>query len=410
MRGREEVCGDGELVGDGVEGGRLGLWTIAGGGELGFGVVSWSGVRLVGGVMAEIEQDVIFDSVEDAIADIAAGRPVIVTDDEDRENEGDLIFAASKASVENVNMMIQHARGLICVPCRGHHLQRLGIGAMVRENRESHKTDFTTSVDAAEGITTGISAYDRFRTIELLANPETRPDELVQPGHIFPLKAKDGGVLERAGHTEAAVDLASLAGLFPCAVICEILNDDGTMARQPELFAFKQRFGVKMISIASLIEYRHKRENLVELVEERPFESAHGRFQLKIFRSLLDGREHLALVKGEICGEPTLVRVHAENVLKDVFRQECDPMDAALRRISEEGCGAVVYIRRPSGGLELGPKGTQDAAKMGLREYGIGAQILSAIGLRKIRLLSQSNRNVIALDGYGLEIVETVQL
>lgn len=360
--------------------------------------------------MAEISEEVIFDSVEEAIADIAAGKPVIVTDDEDRENEGDIVFAASKASVENVNLMIQHARGLICVPCTPHHLQRLGISPMVQENRESHKTDFTVSVDAAEGITTGISAYDRFHTIKLLADPDTRPDELVQPGHVFPLKARPGGVLERAGHTEAAVDLASLAGQFPCAVICEVLNDDGTMSRTPDLYKFKKRFGLKLISIASLIEYRHKRENLVELVSEKPFASAHGEFTMKVFRSLLDGREHVALVAGEISSEPTLVRVHAENVVKDIFHPEegngSDSIGLAMKRIAEEGSGAIVYIRRPGGGLVH----SSEDKKMSLREYGIGAQILSAIGLQKIRLLSQTSRNVIALDGYGLEIVETVGL
>lgn len=360
--------------------------------------------------MAETEEEVAFDSIEEAIADIAAGKPVIVTDDEDRENEGDLVFAASKASVENVNMMIQHARGLICVPCTPHHLHRLGITTMVQENRESHKTDFTVSVDAAEGITTGISAYDRFRTIQLLANPDTRPDELVQPGHVFPLKAKPGGVLERAGHTEAAVDLASLAGQFPCAVICEVLNDDGSMARTPELFTFKQRFGLKMISISALIEYRHQRENLVELVREQPFESAFGPFTMKVFRSLLDRREHLALVAGELSRGPTLVRVHAENLMADLFHpsdvQGEDSISRAMKRIAEEGCGAIVYIRRPGGGLA----GASEDKSMGLREYGIGAQILATLGLEKIRLLSQTSRNVIALDGYGLEIVETVGL
>src|SRR5690606_22006282 len=275
------------------------------------------GGALTRGIMPTSSLEIAFDSVESAIADIAAGKPVIVTDDEDRENEGDLVFAASKASVANVNLMIQHARGLICVPCTAPHLQRLGISPMVQENRESHRTDFTVSVDAAEGITTGISAYDRFRTIQLLADPDTRPDQLVQPGHIFPLKAKAGGVLERAGHTEAAVDLASLAGLFPCGVVCEILNDDGSMARAPELQGFKERFGLKMISIASLISYRHQREHLVEFVREREISTEHGRFQLKVFRSLLDGREHLALVKGEIDASPTLVRVHAENLLSD---------------------------------------------------------------------------------------------
>lgn len=374
--------------------------------------MGWARIRVVrewgggfaGVIMAESAAEDFFDSVEEAIAEIAAGRPVIVTDDEDRENEGDLVFAASKASVENVNLMIQHARGLICVPCTPHHLQRLGISPMVQENRESHKTDFTVSVDAAEGITTGISAYDRFHTIRLLANPDTRPDQLVAPGHIFPLKAKSGGVLERAGHTEAAVDLASLAGEFPCAVICEIVNDDGTMARTPELGEFKRKFGLKMISISALIEYRHKRENLVELVREEPFTSEHGAFSMKVFRSLLDGREHVALVAGDISGEPTLVRVHAENVLKDLFQGGDDSIGSAMKRIAEEGCGAIVYIRRPGGGLVDNP---EDKA-MSLREYGIGAQILTNLGVRKIRLLSQHSKNLVALDGYGLEIVETV--
>ena len=364
--------------------------------------------------MAEAVEEIIFDTVESAIAAIAAGEPVIVTDDEDRENEGDLIFAASKATVENVNMMIQHARGLICVPCLGSHLQRLGISPMVQENRESHRTDFTVSVDAVEGISTGISAYDRFRTIQLLANPDTRPDQLVQPGHIFPLKAKSGGVLERAGHTEAAVDLASLAGLFPCGVICEILNDDGSMARTPELYRFKRRFGIKMISIASLIQYRHQRENLVSLVKEQPFATAYGTFSLKIFRSAIDGREHLALTMGEIDGEPTLARVHAENVLNDIFHpcgpEGRDTVGSALKAIAAEGRGALVYIRRPAGGLTVDDRAVGGSRSMSLREYGIGAQILSQLGLRQIRLLSQTTRNVVGLDGYDLEIVEQVGL
>ncbi len=364
--------------------------------------------------MAESSVEIMFDSVEDAIAAIAAGEPVIVTDDEDRENEGDLIFAASKVSVENVNMMIQHARGLICVPCAPGHLQRLGISPMVQENREAHRTDFTVSVDAVEGITTGISAYDRFRTIQLLANPDTRPDQLVQPGHIFPLKAKPGGVLERAGHTEAAVDLASLAGLFPCGVICEILNDDGTMARTPELFAFKRRFGIRMISIAALIQYRHCRENLVRVVREQPFHTLYGTFLMRVFRSAIDGREHLAFTLGEIDGEPTLARVHAENVLNDIFHpagpEGRDAVGAALKAIAAEGKGALVYIRRPGGGLPSADKAVGGARSMSLREYGIGAQILSQLGLRKIRLLSQTTRNVVGLDGYDLEIVEQVGL
>ncbi len=364
--------------------------------------------------MSEVAEEIVFDSVEEAIRDIADGKPVIVTDDENRENEGDLIIAAAKATQETINLMIQQARGLICVPCTGHHLQQLGLSPMVQENRESHKTDFTVSVDAAEGIATGISAYDRYRTIKLIANPETRPDELVQPGHIFPLKAKDGGVLERAGHTEAAIDLASLAGLFPCGVVCEILNEDGTMARVPQLFEFKKRLGLKMISIAALIEYRRTRDKLVELVLERPFESEFGSFTLKVFRGVLDGLQHFALVKGDLDESPTLVRVHAENVLSDIFHMKgadsSETLSSAFRRISEEGKGAIIYISRPNSGLDrLGRFGKSKSIKpgdMGLREYGIGAQILVALGLKRIRLLSHKSRNVVALDGYGLEIVE----
>lgn len=365
-------------------------------------------------LMSQIDQEIAFDTVEEAIAEVAAGRPVIVTDDEDRENEGDLIVAAAKVTPESVNMMIQHARGLICAPCTAHHLQRLGISQMVDENRESHKTDFTVSVDAAEGITTGISAYDRFRTIQLLGNPDTRPDEFVQPGHIFPLKAKDGGVLERAGHTEAAVDLASLAGLFPCGAICEILNDDGTMARVPELYAFKRKFDLKMISIAALIEYRSKRDKLVELVRELPFESEFGQFSLKVFRSKLDQVEHYALVAGEVDSSPTLVRMHAENLFADLFRkngkQSSDSLHAAMKKIAEEGAGAVVFISRPDRGLSQLEEVKASTASSELRDYGIGAQILVALGLEKIRLLSNTSRNVVGLDGYGLEIVEQVDL
>lgn len=364
--------------------------------------------------MSQIEEEIAFDSVEEAIEEIAAGRPVIVTDDESRENEGDLIVAASKVTPEVVNMMIQHARGLICAPCTSHHLQRLGINRMVDENRESHKTDFTISIDAAEGITTGISAYDRFRTLKLLGDPESSPESFVQPGHIFPLKAKDGGVLERAGHTEAAIDLASLAGLFPCAAICEILNDDGSMARIPELLAFKQRFGLKMISIAALIEYRHKRDKLVEETRELPFESELGTFRLKVFRSKLDHLEHYVLVSGELGPEPTLVRVHAENIFTDLFRKTgghgCDLLQRALARISEAGEGAVVFISRPDKGFGQIDGSTEKPGDMGLRDYGIGAQILVALGLEKIRLLSNTSRNVVGLDGYGLEIVEQVAL
>src|SRR5215217_7874811 len=226
-----------------------------------------------------------FDTVESAIADIAAGKLIIVTDDEQRENEGDLIMAAEKATAETINMMIRYGSGIVCVPTVEHQLRRLGLGPMVARNRESHRTDFTVSVDAAEGITTGISAYDRTRTIKLLADPATRPDELVQPGHVFPLRSRPGGVLERAGHTEAAVDLATLAGLSPMGVLCELVNDDGTVQRLPQLVKFKEQFGLKMISIAALIEYRARRDQLIERIAVQPFESEFGTFTLHVFRS-----------------------------------------------------------------------------------------------------------------------------
>lgn len=364
-----------------------------------------------------------FDPVETALQAIAQGQLVIVTDDEDRENEGDLVMAASKATPETINMMIRHGRGLICVPALGHHLQRLGITPMVPENRESHQTDFTVSVDAAEGITTGISAYDRARTIRLLADPETRPDDLVQPGHVFPLRAKPGGVLERAGHTEASVDLASLAGLPPVGVLCEILNEDGSLARLPDLAIFKEKFGLPLISIADLIEYRHKREQLVEQIRVEKFESEFGTFDLRVFESKTDGRHHLAFCKGQLDPTATLVRVQSQNLLSDVFRSKewtsHETLTQAMRRIEQEGRGVVLYISQPGSGIPgyLKSRKAADSRKnvsapykMDFRDYGIGAQILVALGLNKIRLLSTHSLHVVALEGYKLEIVEQVPL
>lgn len=353
-----------------------------------------------------------FDSVETAIQVIAAGGLVIVTDDESRENEGDLVMAAEKATPELVNMMIRHARGLICVPMTEPQLKRLGINPMVQQNRESHRTAFTVSVDAAEGITTGISAFDRARTVQLLANPGTRSDELVQPGHIFPLCARSGGVLERAGHTEAAVDLAALGGLKPAAVICEILNEDGTMARLAELVEFKRQHRLPMISISALIEYRHRREQLVERVAQRPFSSEYGEFTLHVFRSKVDGRHHLAFTMGKLDGSPTLVRVHTENLLSDVFHANDlgshRSLVSSLQRVAQAGHGAIVYMEQNGRMQEalLNPGGS--AAPAHLRDYGTGAQILTALGLRKIRLLQHAPRRVVGLEGYGLEIVEQV--
>ena len=290
-------------------------------------------------------------------------------------------------------------------------LKRLGINPMVQQNREAMRTAFTVSVDAAEGITTGISAFDRARTIALLADPATRADELVQPGHIFPLCARPGGVLERAGHTEAAVDLAALAGLRPAAVICEILNEDGTMARLPELREFADRQRYPLISIAALIEYRHRREQLVERVAERPFSSEYGEFTLHVFRSKIDGRHHLAFTMGALDGRPTLVRVHTENLLSDVFHGHemgsHRSLLGSLRRVAEAGHGAIVYMEQ-NGRMQAALLGEKAGAAASLRDYGIGAQILTALGLRKIRLLQHSPRRVIGLDGYSLEIVELI--
>ncbi len=357
-----------------------------------------------------------FDSVEDAIAEIAAGRLIIVTDDESRENEGDLIGAASKATPETVNMMIRYGSGIVCVPTVEHQLRRLGLGPMVASNRESQRTDFTVSVDAAEGISTGISAYDRARTIQLLADPATRAEELVQPGHVFPLRARPGGVLERAGHTEAAVDLATLAGLAPMGVICELVNDDGTVQRLPQLVEFKRKFGLKMISIAALIEYRARRDHLVSLVTTQPFSSEFGEFTLHVFRSRLDGRHHLALTMGRLSTEPTLVRVHSENLLSDVFRARdmvgYKMLTASLEAVAAAGRGVVLYMEPANAGdvllRSLQWKPGEAPPPMDFRDYGIGAQILVALGLGKIRLLSNSSRKVVGLDGYGLEIVEQV--
>ncbi len=352
-----------------------------------------------------------FDTIEEAIADIAAGRLVIVTDDEQRENEGDLVMAAAKATPEAVNMMIRHARGLICVPTVEHQLRRLGISQMVPENRESQRTAFAVSVDAAEGISTGISAYDRAKTIAILADPHAQPEALVQPGHIFPLMARPGGVLQRAGHTEAAVDLASLAGLHPSGVICEILNEDGSMARLPELIELKKKFGLHMVSIAQLIEFRHRRERLVELVAETPFRSAWGEFRLRVYRSLPDGRQHLVFALGQPDGSPTLVRVQRENVLGDLFRGEAfgggASLAASFAAVAKAGKGVIVHVAQPAGGVQADEAGVR-LGKMDARDYGIGAQILSHLGLRRIRLITNNPRKVVGLGGYGLEIVEQV--
>src|SRR5881409_3005910 len=302
-----------------------------------------------------------FNSIESVVADLQAGKMVIVVDDADRENEGDLILAAEFVTPEGVNFMAKHGRGLICAPTISERLQQLGIERMVRQNRETFKTDFQISVDAAHGITTGISAADRAETIRIMADPTAVPEDLVQPGHVFPLRARPGGVLQRAGHTEAAVDLARLAGCRPIGVICEILKDDGAMARLPDLVKFARRHKLKLATIQDLIKYRRTREKLVQRVETVRLPTEYGEFDLHLYRSTTDGQHHLALVMGEVIGKPgVLVRVHSECLTGDVFgsrRCDCGPqLHQAMRQIAQEGRGVIVYMRQEGRGIGLASK------------------------------------------------------
>ncbi|PHX95422.1 MAG: bifunctional 3,4-dihydroxy-2-butanone-4-phosphate synthase/GTP cyclohydrolase II [Pedosphaera sp.] len=371
------------------------------------------------------------NSVEAALADLRRGKMVIVVDDADRENEGDLVMAAEHATPAAINFMAKFGRGLICVPTTGDRLKQLGVERMVTQNRETFKTDFQVSVDAARGVTTGISAADRAKTIQIMADPTAMADDLIQPGHVFPLRAKSGGVLQRAGHTEAAVDLARLAGCRPIGVICEIMSDDGTMARLPELRKFARKHKLKICSIADLISYRRTREKLVERIEVVKMPTDYGDFDLHLYRSHTDGQHHIALVKGDLGrGERVLVRVHSECLTGDVFgsrRCDCGPqLQQAMKQVSDAGCGVILYMRQEGRGIGLGPKiqayklqekglDTVEANQklgygMDLREYGLGAQILCDLGLKTIRLLTNNPKKLVGLGGYGLKVIEQVPI
>jgi 3,4-dihydroxy 2-butanone 4-phosphate synthase/GTP cyclohydrolase II len=372
------------------------------------------------------------DTIDRAIADLAAGRPIVVVDDEDRENEGDLVLAASKATPEQLGFMIRHTSGVVCVPMEGQELDRLKLPPMTAVNEDRKGTAYSVSVDARDGTTTGISAADRARTIRVLVDSATDPHELTRPGHVFPLRAAVGGVLRRAGHTEAAVDLARLAGLTPAGVIAEIVNDDGSMARLPELRAFADTHHLALVSIADLIAWRRSTESLVEQVASTRLPTRYGEFQAVGYRSLVDGVEHVALVRGTIgAGHDVLVRVHSECLTGDVLgslRCDCGPqLDAALRTIADSGRGIVLYMRGHEGRgiglmhklaayqLQDGGRDTVDAnLDLGLpadaRDYGLGAQILVDLGVRTMRLLTNNPAKRAGLEGFGLEIVEQVPL